>query len=133
MRQRVPWILVAVLVNACTAPRDRLRGGEAWAEAAPIVYPADAEALRMRLSKLLALWEFPFGPDASDPAVLNIYDRGGPVALDHLVGRVRIEPGPEADTTKVTAIGVRARGFGWDYRYQVDEQIHKNLATFFHG
>ncbi|MHC4490868.1 MAG: hypothetical protein ACYTDU_04505 [Planctomycetota bacterium] len=133
MGRQAPWVLVVVLAVACTAGRDRLRSGEAWADAAPIVYPAEPEALRTRLSKLLALWEFRSGPDAADSAVLNIYDRGEPVALSNLVGRVRIEPGPEPATTKVTAIGVRARGFGWDNRYRVDERVHEKLATFFHG
>ena len=90
------------------------------------------DTLRPRLLKLLGLWEFRYGPDGSDSAILNIYDRNEPVALGNLVGRVRIEPGPEPATTKVTAIGVRARGFGWDYRYRVHERVHQKLATFFH-
>lgn len=135
MRHRVPWVVVLVvaLAAACTAAKERLRSGEAWAEAAPIVYPAEPEALQTQLQKLLGMWEFRFGPDDSDPAVLNVYDRDEPVALENLVARVRIEPGEKPHTTRVTAIGVRARGFGWDYRYRVDEHIHKQLARFFHG
>jgi hypothetical protein len=133
MGQKTPWVVLVVLAAACTAPRDRLRSGEAWADAAPVVYPAQPEALQTALSKMLALWEFGYGPDPADAAVLNIYDRGEPVALENLVGRVRIEPGDKPGTTKVTAIGVRARGFAWDYRYRVDEQVHSRLATLFHG
>jgi hypothetical protein len=133
MGRQAPWVLFVVVVAACTAARDGLRSGAAWADAAPIVYPAQPEELQTQLQKLLSLWEFRFGPEASDAAVLNIYDRGEPVALENLVGRVRIEPGPKPGTTSVTAIGVRARGFGWDYRYRVDERIHEKLATFFHG
>jgi len=133
MGRRSPWVLVVVLAAACTASQDRLRSGEAWADAAPVVYPAEPEALETALSKMLSLWEFGYGPDPEDAAVLNIYDRGEPVALENLVGRVRIEPGEQPGTTRVTAIGVRARGFAWDYRYRVDEQVHQKLATFFHG
>lgn len=124
--------LLLVTAAACAGGRDKLHSGEAWAEAAPIVYPADPEALKTRLRKMLAMWEFRYGPDAENPAVLNVYDRDEPVAPEHLVARVRIEPGPKPATTKVTAIGVRARGFGWDYRFRVDEKIHGSLATFFH-
>jgi hypothetical protein len=128
-----PGVVAVALVAACSASsRDRLRSGEAWAEAAPIVYPGDPGALRTQLLKLLGLWEFRYGPDAGDPGVLNIYDRDEPVAPENLVARVRIEPGEAPGTTKVTAIGARARGFGWDYRYRVDEHIHKQLARFFH-
>ena len=133
MGRKIAWVLAVALAAACTASQDRLRSGEAWVDAAPVVYPAEPEALRTALSKMLSLWEFGFGPDPSDPAVLNIYDRNKPVTLENLVGRVRIEPGPKPGTTKVTAIGVRARGFAWDYRYRVDEQVHSRLATFFHG
>ena len=120
-------------VAACTAGRDRLRSGEAWADAVPVVYPVEPEALETRLKKMLAMWEFRHGPDAGDPTLWNVYDRDAPVAPENLVARVRIEPGPKPATTKVTAIGVRARGFGWDYRFRVDEKIHQNLAIFFHG
>jgi hypothetical protein len=133
MTGRAVTLTAALLVAACTASRDRLRSGEAWADAAPVVYPAQPEALETRLKKMLAMWEFRYGPDAANPAVLNIYDREAPVALENLVGRVRIEPGEKPGTTRVTAIGARARGFGWDYRFRVDEQVHKALATFFHG
>lgn len=121
-----------LVAAACTAGRDKLRSGEAWADAAPVVYPVGPEALETRLKKMLAMWEFRHGPDARDPELLNVYDRGAPVAPKNLVARVRIEPGPKPATTKVTAIGVRARGFGWDYRFRVDEKIHQNLAIFFH-
>jgi hypothetical protein len=132
--RRVWAVLVAVVATAaCTASRDRLRSGEGWAEAAPIVYPTEPQPLKIQLEKLLGMWEFRFGPDAADPEILNIYDRVEPAVMENLVGRVRIEPGEKPGTTKVTAIGVRARGFSWDYRYQVDEKIHEKLATFFHG
>lgn len=120
-------------VAACTAGRDRLLSGEAWSDAVPVVYPADPHAVKGRLRKMLAMWEFAHGPDADDPAILNVYDRDEPVAPEHLVARVRIEPGPRPATTQVTAIGVRARAFGWDYRYRMDKKIHESLARFFHG
>jgi hypothetical protein len=134
MARQAFWaVLAVVLLGACTASRDRLRGGEAWADAAPIVYPTEPQPLKIQLEKLLGMWEFRHGPDPSDPAILNIFDRDEPAVMENLVGRVRIEPGPKPGTTKVTAIGVRARGFGWDYRYRVDEKIHEKLGTFFHG
>jgi hypothetical protein len=132
MRARRLLVAVVLAGLGCTAGRDRLRSGEAWAEAAPVVYPTDPQALRTRLRKLLGMWEFRYAPDAQDPAVLNIYDRDEPVTPPNLVGRVRIEPGPQPATTRVTAIGARARGFGWDYRFRVDRKIHEALATFFH-
>ena len=86
MGRQAAWGVVGVVcvAAACTAARDGLRSGEAWADAAPIVYPAQPEELQTQLQKLLSLWEFRFGPEASDAAVLNIYDRGEPVALENL-------------------------------------------------
>jgi len=113
---------------ACTTAKE-VRSGAAWRKARPSDYEASAEDVLREVEVFLAERNFliEYGEDKS---YVKAYRPGDDPIEQNVEMHVRIEPGPGAGLTRVTAVSGRSLGIEWAGR-RMHERLHNHLRAAF--